>query len=234
LAIVDPRPQLERTQDTGQMASSAEPNLSSYNHLISIQGPSRAFPRQYFLDSHFITSLNANSLAGEHQLSVQNMILAHVGPNKIELCEKYLSSLHTWLPMVSGKRLINDLCNDSANVDGCLMLFLLCIKLCTADLTHDPSQSPLYLLARNLCASYEAAGYVSLRQVQSMVLLAVYELSHAIFPAAYLTIGRVARLGLLMGMHDRKNSQRLFKPTEIWSIREEQRRTWWAIFILDR
>ncbi|SCO87244.1 uncharacterized protein FRV6_11371 [Fusarium oxysporum] len=36
-----------------------------------------------------------------------------------------------------------------------------------------------------------------------------------------------------MSWHDR-DAQQLFKFADSWSKREEQRRTWWTIFVLDR
>lgn len=135
--------------------------------------------------------------------------------------------------MISRKRLVFEL-NAQSPDDYCLMLLILCIKLCMMDTEHQPKELPLYAVARSLCSAAESGGFVSLRLLQSLVLLAVYELSHAIYPAAFLTLGRAARLGMLMGFHDRKDAQQLFKPAETWTLREEQRRTWWAIFILDR
>jgi hypothetical protein len=135
--------------------------------------------------------------------------------------------------MISRKRLVFEL-NAQSPDDACLMLLVLCIKLCIMDTEHPPKELPLYAVARSLCSAAETGGFVSLRLLQSLVLLAVYELSHAIYPAAFLTLGRAARLGMLMGFHDRKAAQQLFKPAETWTLREEQRRTWWAIFILDR
>jgi hypothetical protein len=89
------------------------------------------------------------------------------------------------------------------------------------------------MLAKTLCAAAESAGLVSLRLAQSLVLLALYEACQAIYPACYLTISRAARLGILMSWHDR-DAQQLFKFADSWSKREEQRRTWWTIFVLDR
>lgn len=151
----------------------------------------------------------------------------------MEIVSAYFSSVHTWLPMISRKRLVFEL-NAQSPDDACIMLLVLCIKLCITNLEHDPKELPLYTVARSLCSAAEMGGFVSLRLLQSLVLLAVYELSHAIYPAAFLTLSRAARLGMLMGFHDRKASQQLFKPAETWTLREEQRRTWWAIFILDR
>jgi hypothetical protein len=40
--------------------------------------------------------------------------------------------------------------------------------------------------------------------------------------------------GLIMGLHDRKHAPQLFKEPDTWTLREEERRTWWAAIILDR
>ncbi|KAL6408671.1 hypothetical protein AUP68_07615 [Ilyonectria robusta] len=46
----------------------------------------------------------------------------------------------------------------------------------------------------------------------AVLLLAFYEVAHAIYPAAYLTIGHCARLGHALGIHDRRNVSQMF-PT---------------------
>ena len=74
---------------------------------------------------------------------------------------------------------------------------------------------------------------MSLHLLQSTILVAVYESGNGIFPGAYLTIGRAARLAALLGLNDRRMTQ-LLKPADTWTLREEERRTWWAIFILER
>lgn len=95
--------------------------------------------------------------------------------------------------------------------------------------------NPLYTLAKRLCAAAEMGGFISIRLVQSFVLIAVHELSHGLHSAAYLTIGHAARLGVLaLGLPTYSQGQKLFKPPETWTLWEERRRTWWAIFILDR
>ena len=135
--------------------------------------------------------------------------------------------------MISKKRLKG---NAITEPEACQDLLLLCMKLCTVTnrpSAWTPANDSLYLSVRSLSASAETAGLVSLRLVQSLILITVYEFSHAIYPAAYLTIGRAARLATLMGWHDR-TAQQLFSHPETLTHREEQRRTWWAMFILDR
>ncbi|KAJ4259585.1 hypothetical protein NW762_007515 [Fusarium torreyae] len=207
----------------------AEPTHQTPNLVISNQ----PFPLPFFLDQNHFTPLNAsNALAPGPRYDLQQIVAEHLTPADLPtLYQDYFSSVHEWLPMISRKRLTYV---DPFSQDACQDLTLLCMKICTIHPKNSsPSQEPSYILAKSLCSAAESAGLVSLRLVQALVLLAVYESSHAIYPASYLTIGRAARLGMLMGWHDR-DAQQLFKLGDSWSKREEQRRTWWTIFVLDR
>ncbi|KAF5006344.1 hypothetical protein FDECE_7272 [Fusarium decemcellulare] len=198
-----------------------------------VQNPAQQFPLPFFLDNELFTPLRENALSQSHESSLHRIASDHVGQDPITDCAAFFSTVHTWLPMISRKRLIHELNTESSD-DACLMLLVLCMKLCITDAENRPKELPLYTLARSLCSAAELGGFVTLRLLQSLILLTVYELGHAIYPAAFLTISRAARLGILMGFHDRKAAPQLFKPAETWTLREEQRRTWWAIFILDR
>ncbi|KAL7813556.1 fungal-specific transcription factor domain-containing protein [Trichoderma aethiopicum] len=195
--------------------------------------PAEAFPLPFFLDSEYLTSQSVNALSWSRHPYIHQIVDEHLDDDRVALCEQYLSTVHKWLPMISRKRLLNEVNSDATEVDGCLSIFLMCIKALTTRDGDCAKTSSWYLLARSLCSEAESAGFVSLRLVQALVLLSVYEMSHAIYPCAYSTLGRASRMGVLLGLHDRKNNQ-LFKPAETWTMREEQRRTWWTIFLLDR
>lgn len=92
----------------------------------------------------------------------------------------------------------------------------------------------LYAKVKHLASSLEAGGIITIRLLQSYLLLAVYELCNAIHPAAYLTIGHCARLGYAIGVHDRRHAIQMLPPSISWTAVEEQRRVWWAVLILDR
>ncbi|KFX97582.1 hypothetical protein O988_04787 [Pseudogymnoascus sp. VKM F-3808] len=97
-----------------------------------------------------------------------------------------------------------------------------------------PASSALYSLAKEQYHRVESDCLISLQLVQSAILIAVYEIGHGIYPAGYLSIGQAARLGIMIGLHDRKNAAQLFKGPETLSQCEEELRVWWAIIILDR
>lgn len=96
------------------------------------------------------------------------------------------------------------------------------------------STSPLYWTVKGLQSKIEGLGLISLQLLQAIVLIAGYEVGNGIYPAAYLSVGHAVRLGMILGFHDRQNSIRFFKEADTWTQSEEERRTWWAITILDR
>jgi hypothetical protein len=94
-------------------------------------------------------------------------------------------------------------------------------------------QSELYLIAKQFLHDLHMKGLLTLRMIQAGLLLSVYELGHAIFPAAFITIGHCARSAIAMGLHNRLSPQLAGKPRS-WADWEERQRAWWMIVILDR
>jgi hypothetical protein len=75
----------------------------------------------------------------------------------------------------------------------------------------------------------EIAGYLNIYTVQSAILISLYEIGHAIFPSAFISVATCARNAIAVGINEtlpiRGNS---------WAEQEERNRAWWAILILDR
>lgn len=97
---------------------------------------------------------------------------------------------------------------------------------------NDP-KSPFYLAIKRTLAETEIAGIFSLQLLQATILVALYEVGHAIYPAAYMSVGTCARYALAQGID-------LYMAIDLNSAaltlldQEEKRRAWWAILILDR
>lgn len=79
----------------------------------------------------------------------------------------------------------------------------------------EPPYQDVYRTAK-ACFSYvEASNLFSIRLLQAALLIALYEIPNAIYPAAYLTVGHCARLGHAMGFQDRKRAlQMVPSPSE--------------------
>jgi hypothetical protein len=80
----------------------------------------------------------------------------------------------------------------------------------------------------------ENQGYISLGLLQAAILLAVYEMGHSIYPAAYLSVGRCINIAHVMGLHNRKSAPQAIAKPNFWSETEELTRVWCAILVLDR
>ena len=92
-----------------------------------------------------------------------------------------------------------------------LALLFLCMKL-TSSRPHegtDHAQNPVYTTAKRFIALLEAGGMISLTMLQAYLLIATYEMGHAIYPAAWMTVGSSVRYGQLLGLHDLERGPRL-------------------------
>ncbi|KAI1502545.1 hypothetical protein F5X99DRAFT_417869 [Biscogniauxia marginata] len=189
------------------------------------------FPVMYFLDSG--TCLKPLSPT---QPLCPVATSASPTPEVQALVEEYFSAVHPWLPILSKKRIRQTFVESGASEDALHALLLLCMKLLSEPL---PPETPAaatygYLTAKESLLRVESSYFPSLALLQSVILIAVYEISHGIYPAAYLRVGHASRLAIMMGFHDRKHASQMFKETSTWTGREEERRAWWMVFCLER
>jgi hypothetical protein len=97
----------------------------------------------------------------------------------------------------------------------------------------DPNpRSSVYTAIKTDLYQAVACGLFELRIFQAMLLLALYELGHAIHPAAYMTVGSCIRYGNAMGFNKIVEYNENETLNDIES--EEKRRSWWAALYLDR
>jgi hypothetical protein len=147
---------------------------------------------------------------------------------------KFFGRIHPWMPFISKKRFYESYLGPSLQSQPDVVLLLLSIKLITTLPPTQPrnARTPLYYAAKHFYLEVEGSSIFSLPVLQAGVLLALYELGHAIYPAAYLTIGTCARYAFALGINigAAVNPRKVITLVEV----EERRRIWWAIVILDR
>lgn len=136
------------------------------------------------------------------------------------------------MPIISQKQFRNRLLNPLLPVRADVMLLCLCMKLLTWYPTEDGSdpQTATYLAAKQHLYEIEAAGALSLQALQAAVLISVYELGHAIYPAAYMSASSCARYASALDLGWQANAG----SNTAWVDEEERRRAWWSVVILDR
>ena len=85
-----------------------------------------------------------------------------------------------------------------------------------------------YQLTKALASWLEANNILTLQLLHAYILLALYEICNAYYPAAYLTVGHCARLGYAYGLNDIMNAVQVLPKPQTFVEQEERRRTWWA------
>jgi hypothetical protein len=94
----------------------------------------------------------------------------------------------------------------------------------------DSMISSLYALAKTGINQLEMLRCCSIDTIQSMLLIALYEVGHGIYPAASISMASCARAARNLGLHKIRSEP----LSEIGNDIGEKRRTWWAIHNLDR
>ncbi|OAL29405.1 hypothetical protein AYO22_02299 [Fonsecaea multimorphosa] len=196
------------------------------------------FPAAFFLDAEVFAQ--AQMTIPRPNIAVPAEVAATVGVSILDIqdiVDRYFANVHTWLPFISKKRMQLALSNPAMELTLDLALLLLSMKL-VIQVPQGGSQSirsPLYNLTKSYAIMVESSGLMSLQLLQANILIATYEIGHAIYPAAYLSTGHCARLGHALGLNDRQHApQMLKKRTGAWAELEEFKRTWWATMLLDR
>ena len=103
-------------------------------------------------------------------------------------------------------------------------------------------QDIFYKRARKYIELDEMKGvgeaFVSLAHAQTWTLICSYEFKMMCFPRAWMSVGRAARMVLMMGLNRVDSvgldSKQCLSPPKDWTEREERRRTFWMGYCCDR
>lgn len=118
----------------------------------------------------------------------------------------YFNDIHPWFPVVRKKRV-----NITSSLwDGSPENTLLCLTMML--MAWQPTdgllatRNYLYFSAKQFSAQLENAGTASLQYLQAIILIALYEYSHGIYPAAWMTVGQCVRYTDFIGLPSYKES----------------------------
>lgn len=119
------------------------------------------------------------------------------GNAALEASTLYFQTIHHWLPFISKKRIeLGFALKEGPD----LALFFLTMKLVVTEPNQDTDPLTVYSSAKDFSMKLQASGWVSLSCLQANVLIALFEFSHALYPAAWMTIGSCARYADLLGL----------------------------------
>ncbi|KAB5578180.1 hypothetical protein GE09DRAFT_1088782 [Coniochaeta sp. 2T2.1] len=217
-----------------------DPATGSYylpHNLIPVTESSGAAAAVSFIAPHVFQL--AQLAMPRHNPLIPMEVAAHIGdtPSTRSMATVFFKTIHIWMPIISKKRFFIRILNPLSQRGPECSLLILCMKLCCTPPSSDSGdgRSPIYSAAKRFHFEVEAAGVLSVHVLQATVLIAIYEMGQAIYPAAFLTVGACARYGMALGIHELGQDVTGGAERQCsWLETEELRRAWWAVLVLDR
>ncbi|KAK0624379.1 hypothetical protein B0T14DRAFT_517942 [Immersiella caudata] len=209
--------------------------------------PGDEFPALFFLDTWLfrnrglaVPSARANPPGHSHfqALLAQESVLMLKGA-----AERYFAMVHPSFPVLSRLKINRYLDSPAGGTQADMALLLMAVRLLSLSVSPTSNQTPrdreslpLYRRAKECYAALEMQGVITPVLLQAVLLLAYWEVGHAVYPAAFLSVGLCARLGQALGIHKQRREATIpmyADPTSAIET-EEQRRIWWGVVTLDR
>ncbi|KAL2832766.1 fungal-specific transcription factor domain-containing protein [Aspergillus pseudoustus] len=149
--------------------------------------------------------------------------------------DRFFTNIHPWMPFISKQRFYSQHLSAEPHFGAELIILSVAVRLITMYSPENPRHG-LYPLAKYHYFRIEGSTAPSILILQANILIALYELGHGIYPAAYLTIGACARYMYALGINgtrSRSADMNMPRPVSLVEV-EERKRVWWAVVILDR
>ena len=152
----------------------------------------------------------------------------------LAISKEFFTGTHQRIPALSKFRFQKILRTVSTrNPDPDFAVLCLCILLVQqmpAEMNSIRSQ--LYVTVKNMISTLEMGHYLSLDLLHCRILITFYEMGHGRHTAAYLSVAACARMARVLGLH-RKAWRNMSAGSDRLAL-EEEKRTWWAMAIMDR
>jgi len=143
---------------------------------------------------------------------------------------EYIDIADSWMPFIPQQELRTRLSSEASQLQGEEVLLLACIRMITDPLPADDASNKQYLAVKLTFLNAEIDGILSVRLLQALLLLLIYEYGHGMYPCAYMTLGACTRYLAALGI---KTDPCCVGPTS-WIAVESQRRLWWSIYVIER
>jgi hypothetical protein len=157
--------------------------------------------------------------------------------NPRDIIMSYTETIHPWFSIFSHSTLSGD--HPTAWDDTSVEFDLLCFAITILNFTPQeldgaciirPEHRSMYLQSKSWIALLDAAGINSIDFVKAKLLINLYELSHGLYPAAYLSIAATVRAADALSAFQPPGVSHSF--SEI--VRDEYRIMWCGIAVVDR
>lgn len=220
-------------QQSSQLCQARPPNYPTARMVNT--NPFESFPAMFFLDNEIFQEcqMNVPKQCPPIAKEIYDIIGDVDGLKKIG--DRYFDTIHVWFPILSKKRLELLLSEPNKEVTPDLALLFAAMHLLSDEESHCQASTGTndYWAVKNYAVALEANAVMTPQLLQSNLLIALYEIGHAIYPAAYLSIGNCATFAKALGL-DNRNAPQMLRRFGAWTEMEELKRLWWAVLLLDR
>lgn len=198
--------------------------------------PFDRFPASFFLDHDIFQQ--AKLIIPQPKLQIPQDIYDVLGTvdDLRKIAGRFFTQTHLWFPILSRKRFEIMLADPNfvpksevAGLFGAMHLITNIASNCEGTV-----RSNLYWTVKNYLRTLEANNSMTAQTLQANILITLYEIGHAIYPAAYLSLGKCTAMGKAFGLDNTKHAPQMLRRLGAWAEMEEVRRIWWAILTLDR
>lgn len=160
-----------------------------------------------------------------------------------ELHQIYFGKIHSTLPLIHRPRYLMSMANSLPKLRPPTSLqYIVWAFAASVSDKYESVHRHYYERARHYYERDEMKGQgetaISVQHVQALFLISSYEFKYLMFPRAWSSTGRAARLALMLGLHRVDGSgmdvKQCLPPPKDWIEREERRRAYWCCFQSDR
>lgn len=118
----------------------------------------------------------------------------------------YFNTVHCWFPIISKKRM--NMGHPLWEGGSDLALLFLAMKLVSKEPVNGVASADcvVYMACKRFLALLESSGTISILYLQAMMLVAIYEYGHSIYPAAWMTVAACSRYADILGLPSYKDS----------------------------
>ncbi|KXH49543.1 hypothetical protein CSIM01_03831 [Colletotrichum simmondsii] len=158
-----------------------------------------AIPTLAFLDGDRFHSETLLEKLYQPNFSIPEAILSAVneGDKVKSSCVEYFNTINIWFRFISAKKRLEAPFAENCEPD--IVALALAMRLVTSD-PDDNTCGYLYNQSKEFLDTIVARGVVSLPVLQAMILVTLYEYCHAVYPAAWMSIGLCTRYIELVGV----------------------------------
>ncbi|KAJ5145485.1 uncharacterized protein N7515_000049 [Penicillium bovifimosum] len=193
-----------------------------------------SFPAVFFLD-HDMFQASRMELPPAGTL-LPSYVTTELGDStqSRQIASHFFSTVHHWMPIVSKRRFLECHLNPltAYRADAALLCLSMKLVLWTPVTDRSDPRTTTYHAAKRHLHELDLTGCLTLLTLQAAILIAVYEIGHAIYPAAHLSVTACAQYAATLGLGWTQVERG--GRSAPWVEMEERRRVWWAIVILER